>query len=357
MEKNVCLQYWNKVTQKKFLENHILILTKRVKTNNILFVLIAAFLMSLATVEISAQTTRIEIKRFDKAFYSYLQSPTKSTENKLRADYPEFLPAFVQIAQSSNSQTVDMATIRQYFSHPMLKNIYKDEQRILADLTVNEKTLAKASELIGEYLPRKKGLPQLAIHVSGFKENVIVLDGMISISGDRYLGRDYEPYRNFFSEGERMTMNPSAIARDLLKAWILSEKIVKNDTPETLMSAIIEKGKTLFLLSKLLPDYSEEQILLIDKEDIKSLEASKSKSWNNIIRQNLLMSTDKVLIDSYVEDNIKVMKVIPTDGKFMRGIIFGWDIVRNYAEQTNATVQQVLDADATLIMKTVRYNP
>lgn len=318
--------------------------------------LIIAVFVAMSFVSLSAQEREVKIERFDKAFYDYLQKPTKSAENKLRADYPELLPAFMQIAQGANSQTVDMATIRQYFSHRMLKIIYKDEQLILADLSTNEKALTKASKLVEEYFPKKGGLPRFAIHVSGFKENVIVLDGLISISGDKYLGENYPVYIDFFNEEERPDMKPQAITYDLLKAWTLSEKIVRKDNPETLMSAMIEKGKILFLLSKLLPDYGEEYILRIDADELKHLDKKKSTVWNKIMRNNLLMSTDKVMIAGYIEDHISAMKVLPYESYHM-GIVFGWDIVRQYVQKTNSTVQQVLDADATHIMKTVRYNP
>lgn len=324
------------------------------KINYINFLFLAAVLIGLNTADVSAQETKIE--RFDKAFYNYLQNPTKPLEVNLAKEYPDLLPAFMQIAQSNNSQKVDFATLRSYFGHPMLNTIYKDEQRILADLSVNEKALEKASGLIKEYLPNKKSLPQFAIHVSGFKENAIVLDGLVSISGDRYLGSSYQYYQDFFSSRERSRMQSNAIARDLLKAWIISENIVQTEKTETLMSAMVREGKILYLLSKLLPDCSEEEITLFYPADVKQFEKYKSEIWNKILRNNDLLSKDKMLIAGFIDEN---PRILPISGKTptLTGAMFGWEIVKKYAQQPNVSIQEILNADATQILKIVRYAP
>lgn len=311
------------------------------------------FLAVLA--QIGAQNTNVQIARFDKDFFQYLEKGSKQEEQSLKKKYPDLLPAFFQIAQNNNNQAVDFATMKQYFAHPLLKTIYRDEVRLLADLTASEGSLTEASKLISSYFPTKK-LPRLAMHVSGFKENIIYLDTLISISGDKYMGSNYKNYQQFFSARERFGMESKAIARDLLKAWIIGGQVVKKDKDENLLSAMIYEGKILFLLSKLLPHYSREDIGLFMSADIEQFANNKKLIWDNIVKNRTLFSTDRMLISEFIDEN---PRSLPMAGKTppQTGAMLGWEIVEQYAAQTGITLQQVLNADATTILKTVRYNP
>lgn len=311
------------------------------------------FLAVLA--QIGAQNTNVRIARFDKDFFQYLEKGSKKEEQSLQKTYPDLLPAFFQIAQNNNNQTVDFGTMKQYFAHTLLKTIYRDEMRLLADLTTTEQSLNKASVLIAKHFPTKK-LPRLAIHVSGFKENIIYLDTLISISGDKYLGSDYKNYQQFFSARERFRMQPKAIARDLLKAWIIGGQVVKAEKNETLLSAMIYEGKILFLLSKLLPEYSKSEIGLFMSADVEQFSNNKKLIWDNIVKNRTLFSTDRMQISGFIDEN---PRSLPISGKTppQTGAMIGWEIVEQYAAQTGSTLQQILNADATTILKTVRYNP
>lgn len=304
---------------------------------------------------VTAQNTNVRIARFDKDFFHYLEKGSKQEEQSLKKKYPDLLPAFFQIAQNNNNQAVDFATMKQYFAHPLLKTIYRDEVRLLSDLAATEESLTEASKLISSHFPTKK-LPRLAMHVSGFKENIIYLDTLISISGDKYMGSDYKNYQQFFSARERFGMKSKAIARDLLKAWIIGGQVVKSEKNETLLSAMIYEGKVLFLLSKLLPHYGREDIGLFMTADIEQFADNKKLIWNNIVKNRTLFSTDRMLISEFIDEN---PRSLPMAGKTppQTGAMIGWEIVEQYATQTGTALQQILNTDATTILKTVRYNP
>ncbi|MCD7849188.1 MAG: hypothetical protein LUH63_05295 [Parabacteroides sp.] len=53
------------------------------------------------------------------------------------------------------------------------------------------------------------------MHVSGFNQNVLVGDSLLSISIDKYLGEEYPLYQEFFYDFQSRLMTPGHIAPQL----------------------------------------------------------------------------------------------------------------------------------------------
>lgn len=96
----------------------------------------------------------------------------------------------------NSDQSTFFTSLREYFSHDMLDKIYQDALATFSDVSEYEKELSSANILVSEYFSGKS-LPELAMHVSGFRENVIILNNLISISIDKYLGDNYQAYSDF----------------------------------------------------------------------------------------------------------------------------------------------------------------
>lgn len=306
----------------------------------------------------SNKTDTARIIRFDKDLYDYIRNPSKESESGLISKYPALLPAVglttinMEMENRPNSFFVE---IRDYFDHPMLLNLYKDALDKYGDVTLYEDKASGIRQIINEILPNRQ-LPNLAFHVSGFKENAIVLEGMISISIDKYLGTGYELYRSYFNDNQRQQMQSQMILRDYLKAWIMSEKIVKEETPESLLTTMIEEGKILYALALLLPDYKTNDIIGYTDQQISWCRDNEKNIWQTLAKQDNIFSTDRAIIAQHTSEGFSPAYLSNT-GIDRIGCWIGWQIVNNYAKNNKFSLSEILSADSRTILKNSRYNP
>lgn len=298
---------------------------------------------------------RISIIRFDQDFHSYLSNPRNDEMEKLIARYPYFLPAFGQITTGKmieNDTIQFFNTLSEYFSHPALMNIYKDELEQFTDLSVCEGILSQAQSIAKDILPSKH-FPRFMLHVSGFKENVIAVNNIVSLSADKYLGETYPAYQSFFNSKERSQMTSETMPRDYLKAWIISENIIKKEEKQNLLSAMIEEGKNIYLLSKLLPEYSSFGFIGgFTPDEANWLTENEQQIWKNLTKENTLFSSDNRLIMRYTSDVATINNYPNNTGSFI-----GWRIVESYAKNTNSSVEDILSENAEKILKGAKYKP
>lgn len=301
----------------------------------------------------------ITIQRFDKDLYEYLEYPTQEIADELIKNYPSLLPAFGQITigkRIENDTTKFFEALSDYFAHPILSKMYKDEiQKFGAHIYPYEEVLSDAYKTVKLLYPEKK-FPRFAAHVSGFKENVIVIDDIISLSVDKYLGEDYPLYEQYFTKNERNQMYPYMMPRDYLKAWIITENIVKTDEKVNLLTRIIEEGKILYLLHAIAQIYSKEELLGYTDEQIEWFINNEKYAWKETQKGNRLFSSDRQLISRYVDDIPVSMSILP-EAPIRIGHCIGWRIVEEYALQTGKPIQEVLATDAQTILKGSKYKP
>lgn len=308
--------------------------------------------------EKKTETEKVSIARFDKDFYDYLKTPKFETEELLKIKYPELLSAFGLTAVGLTPER-DLAnffpTLREYFGHSMLDKIYKESLKKYKDVSSYEKELTDAKSLVSQYFPEHV-FPKLTMHVSGFKENVIVFENLISLSCDKYLGSDYSGYQEFFQPYQLQEMQPKMIVRDYLKAWLISAVRKKNTTKVDFLSATIEEGKTLYILSVLLPDYDSNDLIGYTKEQFVWAKDNEKEIWKTIIKQNHLYTTDYLTINKYIEE-APYTSTISNQSPGQIGCWLGWQIVDAYMKKYKKTMMDLVDMDAQTILKESKYNP
>lgn len=66
-------------------------------------------------------------------------------------------------------------------------------------------------------------IPAIYMHVSGFNQNVLVGDSLLSLSIDKYMGKDYPLYQDFFYDSQKLKMQRGLVVPDYLAGWLMSE--------------------------------------------------------------------------------------------------------------------------------------
>ncbi len=298
-----------------------------------------------------------KIIRFDKEFFAYITHPSQAKQDSLIQSYPQLLPAIAITAanvKSGDSTVHYINELNRYYSHPSLLLIYRDALTHFDNVSVYDNALKEIEINASKELPCEQ-LPKLSFHVSGFKENVIAFDSLISISIDKYLGKDYSYYQTYFNDHERSRMTPSFIMVDYLKAWLMSD-VIDNDQND-LLETIIYHGKLIYVISKLLPenDFKLENIIGYTTDQLMWCNENEKKIWKNITDQAGLNNTDRLIISGYVNDGLYTVPIGKNSPPRL-GDWIGWQIVKQYATEKKATTENVIKTDAKTILKEAKYN-
>lgn len=300
---------------------------------------------------------KISIIRFDKDLHQYLKNPTQDNLRGIQIKYKDFLPAFGRITiNNSDSYKPEFYTrIQQYFSNQILSRIYTDALNKFEDITPYETELTNANLILMEEYP-DKNLPFLYMHVSGFKENAMVVEGVISISIDKYLGVDYPVYKQFFEDFQLLQMQPKMIVRDYLRAWLLSDILPADKKNPHLLDQMIKEGKILYALSKLLPDWNPEDLLGYTTEQLTWCRENEKNIWKVVVEKNHLYEQDYQIINRYMNDAAFTAPLTP-DSPGRVGAWLGWQIVNAYVTKNNTSLSQLSNVEAQQILKSSGYNP
>ena len=297
----------------------------------------------------------IRFERFDKDLYNYLNAPSSNSFDSIKAKYPEFLPAFgyITIKDSNADSIVFNEKLIQYFSNDMLKQIYGEALNTFDNMSIYEAELTKANDIIKERFESKK-LPRIGTHVSGFKENVVVLDDYLSISIDKYLGKDNSFYLRFFEDFKRIQMQPQFMTRDILRAWIASELISAQQT--NLRDNIINEGRILYILSVLLPEREKNDLLGYTQQQADWCDSNEKNIWKVIIENNYLFSNTPLLIAKFMNEAPYTAPISPeSPGRI--GAWTGYRIVESYMQHSNVPLDKLISIEAQTILKESKYNP
>lgn len=303
------------------------------------------------------QHKEIVIERFDKDFQEYLQDKGAVAKEQLISKYPILLSAFGKVIVN-NSETGTPGFFRsldKYFSDTTLLKIYSDALKKFDNVEKIENELTVANEHLWDIYPGKQ-LPRFSMHVSGFKQNVIVTDSIISLSIDKYLGADYPIYKDYFYDYQRAQMRPEFVTRDCLRAYIISNLLPDSKTQD-LVSAMIREGKCLYLISQLLPDTDPENLIGYNGKQIKWCKTNERAVWRGTIERKFLYNSEYLIISKYMDESSYTSLISPLcPGKI--GSWIGLQIVESFvAKNPKVAIPEVLRMDEHSLFQLSKYNP
>ena len=301
------------------------------------------------------ESTEFTIIRFDVDLYSYLINNEKDS---LLQDHTDFLDVFgesvLSIGKSDSSGF--FLRLKEYFSELTLMGIYKDEQEKFADIKDINKELSNGLYIFLQQFPQIKP-PKVYMHVSGFCQNVVVTDYILSLSIDKYMGADYPVYQKYFYEYQRELMSPDRIVPDYLTGFMMANlPFVGED--DVLLDRILYEGKLRYILSKLLPKRKIWEYVGYDEEQYVWCDRHQPQIWNTILENHHLFTPDYFSTSQYLKDAPHTA-YLPADAPGKVGVWLGSNIISAYMKQKPKTswMELMENTDYQEILKQSKYKP
>ena len=280
----------------------------------------------------NASVVPVQIQRFDKDFFAIDTSDVASSLAVLQEKYGSFVDLYIkQII--GNPMSNEEEIVRQFLAHPAYREFYSDCLAKYAGVSDLEAGFTTAFKYVKYYFPDII-IPDVYTHVSGFWDNVVVDEGLISIALDLYLGADYKNYE--YIEGIYDYMLPNLrrekIVSDAVFWWLTTEFPDYNIDAPKLLDNMIYYGKIMYLTEVFLPNEKEEDLMGYSRQQWKWCKANEAKMWNYMIEHKHVFSTERVLATKYI-DLAPFTSYFPEESPGRTGIWIGWQIVRSFMDK------------------------
>lgn len=312
----------------------------------------------VSNIKVEIKTERFEQDLF-KADTNHLDTALPQLANKYRRFLPFFNDTIINAAPQWRRDSL-IAYYKIFIgSH---RPIYDTSQIVFKNFDKYEEEIKKGLQFVKYYFP-KYPLPTKIITYVGPLDgygDMITLDGLI-VGLHHHLGKNYtlynsewvaQTYPNYITQ----RFEPATISINAMRN-IISDMYPELLEDKSLVVQMVEKGKRLYLLSKLQP-YAKEHLLIgYTEKQLKDCYKFEQQIWDLFAQNNLLQTIDVNIIKNYIGESPKTQELGEASPGNI-GSFAGWQIVKKYMKKNpETTLDQLMKTDAEQIYQSAKYKP
>lgn len=164
------------------------------------------------------------VDRFDRIESQYLTMADYGALSQMRTDYPVQTRTLIEdVLQLGAANDVDINTrFLVFFQDSTLQALIAEVERQYENMDDIIRQLDDAFKRLQDLLPQME-IPQVYTQIGSLDQSIVVGDGILGISLDKYLGADHPIYVRYgYTEQQRQTMTREFIVPDCLCFYLLS---------------------------------------------------------------------------------------------------------------------------------------
>lgn len=302
-------------------------------------------------------SNEVIIKRFDVELFNLTSSKWGWNELvQLRNKYGDFYDLYMEkianLTRADDSAGINY--IRDFLTDPDMQSIYQETQKKFGDFSFQENKLHKAVQYYRYYFPEHY-VPQVITYFFGFNYAVVATDSAVCIALDQYLGKDFK-YYNHLPDYIRARKVPAYLVADLMRGWAITEFEGGNPRVD-LLDEMIFQGKIMYFLEHILPFEHDTVLMGYTQKQLTFCKENEWNIWSYFIENKLLYSKNYNDISKYTGE-APFSAGMPRETPGRTGIWTGWQIVKAFAKNNKATLQQIMNEhDYKKILNKSNYKP
>ncbi|HRH50980.1 MAG TPA: hypothetical protein PLP23_19675 [Panacibacter sp.] len=311
--------------------------------------------------DVSNIKVKSDIQRFDKDFFSIDTNNIQPALTELQKKYPSFLNDFLYNILAVPPQPDSAAQKVKMFLHDY-KPIYDSSQLLFANTDKMQKEIERGLQFVQYYFP-KYTIPEHVITFIGPIEgyaNVLTSSGL-AVGLQLYLGKDFEVYHSDYIEEvypsyQSRRFEPQYVPVNCIKN-VIDDIYPATNADMPLIYQMVEAGKRLYLLDKLLPETMDSLKTGYTQVQLDGCYENEAMIWNYFLQNNLLYSTDPAATRDYMNDAPKT-EILGEGSPGFIGQFTGWQIIKKWLEiKPETTPEQLLQTPAKQIFEEAKYKP
>lgn len=254
--------------------------------------------------DVSGIRIDLHTEHFEKDFFAADTLSLNASLEKLNRQYPGFTKDFLFniLGSSPDSAEKDVRKfIRTY------RTMYTASEEKIRDFSAIEAGVKRGLQFVHYYFPSYKIPSRLITFIGPLNSygNIITPDAL-AVGLQVYLGKEYPLYLS--EQGQQMY--PLFVSRRFEPAYIpvnCIRNIIDDLYPDKsigrpLVEQMVESGKRLYLLDKLLPELSDTLKTGYTRQQLDGCYESEKNIWSFFVQNDLLYSADPNLTRDYMND-------------------------------------------------------
>ena len=268
----------------------------------------------------------ISVLRYDKLLSEYVRSNSFSAMQKLTMDYR--MPTKILIEDVLAIGTVKDDTISQ-----RLQKFYSDTTlvRLMNDVETQFPNLDAVEEGLTKGVPDTE-VPLVYSQISAFNESIVLVDSLLGISLDKYMGEDYPLYKRFYYDYQCRSMRPERIVPDCFSFYLLSRYDMDYHEGTCLIDLMIHSGKINYVVQNLLDYDNIGEAMGYSKEENDWCRENEKAIWDYICSNDHLHARDPMVFRYYMKP-APAVEMLGCQAPALIGIWVGARIVASYMKK------------------------
>ncbi len=203
-----------------------------------------------------------------------------------------------------------------------------DVESRLPQLSAQELELEEARSNLAERLPEVKFPAEVYGIITPYRQSVVMVDSVMLIGLNHYLGADYEGYNSFGAE--RVQKTPERIAVEAVSALVMDQYPFEAETSgASLLQMMLYDGAVTAAVKAALPEKEMAALLGMDADALSQAHNEEREIWRAMAEKGLLFSTDASVNARLMMPAEHSDRIYPgCPGRAARYI--GWRIVESY---------------------------
>ena len=193
----------------------------------------------------------VSVARYDRIESLYLTTGDYSALQQMNTYFPmqtrTLIEDMLHIGKVDDPET--NSRFYRFFQDSTLQRMLVDVQHEFADMDDINEDMASAFERLQDEMPALE-IPHIYAQIGSFDQSIIVADGSLGISLDKYLGSDYPFYQQNYSDSQRRMMVRSMIVPDCLAFYLLSLYPLPHDLVNTQKGRDQHMGKIQWVVNE-----------------------------------------------------------------------------------------------------------
>jgi hypothetical protein len=306
----------------------------------------------------------VTVKRFEKDLFAMQSNASVSEIDVLYSNYPVFGDLFFStILNADPNWSKDTLMLYTQSFLTAYRSIFDTCNLLYKDFSPYSNEIIDGLKRMKFYFSKDDSLPKQIITyigpLNGYGD--VMSPGVIAIGLHDHLGGNASYYqssivREVYPEYITRHFTPASIAVNAMKNIILDrypESI--DDLP--LAAQMIEKGKRLYFLQKLLPQKAPEIVIGYTEKQWKECLDHEATIWQIFIQNNLLQSSNYAINKNYIGESPKTRELGDASPGNI-GSFCGWKIVDAFMEKNpNTSLQQLMMMSTDEILQKAKYKP
>jgi len=314
---------------------------------------IAIFLMTLllfsckneteTTVDVSHIDVEIDLQRFEVDFYNTIEETLANTKEKYPLFFPESTPDSIWLKKISDADE---------------RELYQETLKKYGDLKSLEEQLSSLFKHV-KYYNKDFVIPKITTIISNidYDYRIIYNQASLIISLDCYLGTDH-PFYGDYPKYIRQNNTEDHIVVNIAEN-IISKQVLPYVNDRSFLGKMIEAGKKMYVLDRYLPTVSDREKIGYSTNKYDWAVDNEEQVWKYFLSKDMLYNTDTKLNKQFLDDAPFSKFYLSQDnlspGRI--GVFIGWQIVRSYMKNNDATLQELLRIKPQDLFLRSKYKP